>query len=106
MPLDDFNRADGGLGPNWTNSPAFTAGTLGIVNNAVVATGAVWRMAFWNATAAPNDQYASAVLTAGSFPGVLVRHQPGVSSFYFCFRNSTAGGGVWLYRSITARSLC
>lgn len=47
--LDDFNRADGGLGSNW-GAPAFPGhGTPTVWTNAMVAPGSTWSNAYWSA---------------------------------------------------------
>jgi hypothetical protein len=73
MASDDFNRANGGLGANWT----VQNGSLAIVSNAVNSgTSAVDEQAFYNVGVWSNDQSSQVtqVLTASSsFVGTTVR---------------------------------
>jgi hypothetical protein len=79
---DNFNRADGSLGSNWIDSSDFTGGTMGIVSNQVVNSGAVWRVAYWDAYVGnfANDQFSQVTKTASGLCGVVVRHQCGVNT--------------------------
>jgi hypothetical protein len=76
---DDFNRPDGGLGPNWTIDPFFGTG-LSIsgsqVGSPIFQSGAY----YWNANLFGADQYSQIKLTGaiGDWMGVSVRG--GVSS--------------------------
>ena len=57
---DDFNRADGGLGANWTVA---LGSNMAIVSNEVKTTVASTdQFAFWNADTFANDQYAKVVV--------------------------------------------
>lgn len=75
---DDFNRADGGLGANWT---AFSipngnnSVSLGIVSNAVKeATDSGWEYAWWSAASFSADQCSQVtVSTAWAWASVSVR---------------------------------
>lgn len=72
---DNFNRANGGLGTNWTDIQA----GLMILSNAAGTSGvaATSETAYWNADAFPNDQYAQITLNAspavGNYIGPVVR---------------------------------
>jgi hypothetical protein len=52
---DDFNRADGGLGANWTTG---NGSNPAIASNVAGGAGVTYSMAFWNANAFNDDQYA------------------------------------------------
>lgn len=55
LATDDFNRADGGLGANWTVQ---TGSGIAIVSNqAKTAVGSVDQFAFWNAASFAENQY-------------------------------------------------
>lgn len=83
---DDFNRADGGLGSNWT----VVQGTFAVASNKCSITTSGRNQAYWNAATPADNQYAEAVVTApvlpGSQVGVICRHNGGNaqanSSFY------------------------
>lgn len=98
MPLvqvasDNFNRADGGLGANWTNGP--NGNSPGIVSNVVTSTvGFNDSDAFWNANAFANNQYSQATvkaIDADSFIGVTVRHN---ATDFVTGQNDNNTGGV------------
>jgi hypothetical protein len=97
---DNFNRADGALGSNWSAGPSFTAPTI-VSNVGSSANDSAWHVAHWNTSVNTfvNDQYSEATVLDGSavttFAGVIVRHQPSTSSGYFAFPN---GGSIKLYR--------
>jgi hypothetical protein len=94
---DNFNRANGSLGSPWINSPSLTG--LAIASNQVTMGSAAWALAYWDpaVNAAPADQWASVVCSAGTFMGPVVRHQSGASSGYMCFYNGNASGLIYLY---------
>jgi len=88
---DDFNRANGGLGANWTDSSDLAVsqgGSLQISGNQVVSSPTnINFVSFYSGAPFPNDQYAQATIIGGitgySTAGVVVRHQgSGRSSFY------------------------
>jgi hypothetical protein len=84
---DNFDRADGGLGANWTTITGMTAPA--IVSNAVVGD-ADPEGAYYNAVTPPADQWAQVTVTtpltnhAGSGDGVgpAIRIQTGAQSQY------------------------
>src|SRR5262249_55168381 len=80
---DDFNRADGGLGVNWTK-PAASENNLVIVNNQVgVDVENSHNFAFWSAASFTDDQYSQIMITKmGSWPGVIVRADGIQDRFY------------------------
>ena len=108
---DDFNRADGGLGPNWTD---VSDGGLAITSQAVAGTagGAVSGDIRTAGTYAGN-QYSqvtvtSTQLTGGQWIGPMVRAQNGGFSAYvgiynwnngspnlMLFKRSGGNGGTW-----------
>lgn len=78
---DDFNRADGGLGANWSEAAtAYTDNQPVIVSNEVKSggEGSYDNASYWNANSFANDQYAKARISAlpasgTSLMGVMVR---------------------------------
>src|SRR3984893_7528518 len=75
---DDFNRANGSLGPNWTN---ISDGGLAIVSQAVAGTASAGLTGdTWNAGTFTSNQYSqvavtSTQLTGGQWIGPAVRVQ-------------------------------
>lgn len=84
---DNFNRADGGLGTNYTNVLGTTFGVTG--SKAVVSALGPDAMVFYNAVAAPNDQYSE--VTLGSPTSSAANHGYGP-----CVRCSAGTNGVRL----------
>ncbi len=80
---DDFNRADGPLGANWTKPPA-SENNLVIVNNQVgVDVESSHNYAFWSADSFSEDQYSEVTMVnIGLWNGVIVRAKAGVDEFY------------------------
>ena len=80
---DDFNRADGGLGANWTKPPA-SQNNLVIVNNQVgVDVEDSHNYAFWSADNFSQDQYSQVRMSnMGPWPGVIARAQSTIDRFY------------------------
>lgn len=97
-PSDDFNRADGTLGANWTTVTGATA--FGIVSNKAVPTNLSNDCAaVWNADTAPNDQFSQAVLTstgssAGNGPGVIVRGSAAGETYYRAIAAVSGGNNI------------
>lgn len=92
---DNFNRANGAIGANWTQPPASGA-TLNVISNQCgVSATSTFCADFWNADTFPNDQYSEVVIgtapTSGSEAvGVIVRAKTGTDEFYLGFvTNST-----------------
>lgn len=79
---DNFNRANGGLGANWTQSPSL--GALAITSNQVTGPSSTAGAAWWNADAFNDDQYSQITLSdlVDDAPEVIVRHQASESDFY------------------------
>lgn len=82
MPTDDFNRADGGLGANWTTG--YGAGGQIVSNQAGGGNSGDYSMSFWNADAFTDDQYSQVVrVNNENYRAVAVR----------C--NATSGGNCY-----------
>jgi hypothetical protein len=83
---DDFNRADGFLGANWTKPPA-SESNLVIVNNQVgVDAEDKHNYAFWSAASFSEDQYSQVrISNVGPWNGVIVRAQSLIDRFYMAF---------------------
>ena len=84
---DDFNRADGGLGPNWTD---ISDGGLAISSQLVTGTAGQVTGDMWSAQAFGSDQYSqdevtSTQLTGGQWIGPGVRLQNGGQDGYVGF---------------------
>jgi hypothetical protein len=86
---DDFNRADGPLGPDWTKPPA-SENNLVIVNNQVgVDVESSHNYAFWSADSFSEDQYSEVMMVnIGLWNGVIVRAKAGVDEFYLAIVTS------------------
>jgi hypothetical protein len=80
---DNFNRAGGGLGANWTKPPA-SQNNLVIVNNQVgVDVEDSHNYAFWSANSFGQDQYSQVLIcNVGPWNGVIVRAQSLTDQFY------------------------
>lgn len=95
LATDNFNRADGGLGANWTT---ITGKGSPQVNNNVAVTTAVGTdsMARYSAISWPDNQYAqvkvSAVSSSASGTGPIVRCATGAASFYLAYVTGLSGG--------------
>ena len=90
---DDFDRADGDLGPNWTKDPTWGSG-LSISGNKAVATSS--GVHYWNAHAFGADQYSQIRLTGavGSWSALFVRGNPRPAASYFVKINA-AGADLY-----------
>ena len=90
---DDFNRANGGLGTNWTTPSGFQ--TLNISSNAVQATGAGHNVAYYNAVAWPADHYSEVTVTANAsasdYVGLAVRMNSAGDGYVFAACGPAAG---------------
>lgn len=95
LATDNFNRADGGLGANWTTVTG--EGSPAIVSN-VVQTGATGTdsLAYYNAATWPNDQYSAVKLvtaaTAFCGNGPVVRAAAGADTYYQLEGNFAGSG--------------
>jgi hypothetical protein len=104
--VDNFNRANGALGANWTNSPSLTG--LQISGNQVVSSPtSTFLAAYWNANPFANDQSAQVDVFGanGNSAGAVVRHQVGSSSFYAYLLNLSGDGFYIRYDSGTINIL-
>lgn len=90
---DDFNRANGGLGANWTTASG--ANAPAISSNAVIApVNGAENSAIWTADAFEDDQYSQFVLRTGNvFQAALVRWQSGAYSGYLADSNVWGASG-------------
>jgi len=81
---DDFNRANGSLGPNWTADPAWGNGAL-IADNQVASALANGGAFFWNARAFAADQFSQIRISGaiGDWVGVSVRGQASPAQGYW-----------------------
>ena len=87
---DDFNRADGPLGANWTKPPA-SENNLVIVNNQVGVDDVEQshNYAFWSADSFSEDQYSQVTMVnIGNWNGVIVRAKADVDEFYLAIVTS------------------
>jgi hypothetical protein len=104
---DDFNRADGALGANWT---ATSDGGMAIASQQVIGTAAQVRGNTWTASTFGGDQYSevqvtSTQLTGAQWIGPAVRVQNGGQNAYVGIYNWNSGspllqvfersGGSW-----------
>ena len=93
---DDFNRADGGLGSNWTTR----SGSPAIVSNEVSTTSNTDQWAVYSGAAFAADQYAQVTISgsgAGSarYPGLMVRASTsGNMNCYFWNSNLDGNNGI------------
>lgn len=85
---DNFNRANGPIGSNWT---AVTGAWLVDINEARPDTAANFSAVYWNADTFGNDQYAQVVIknigTPAGGPAVRIA-TGGAQSWYVCYVNS------------------
>src|SRR5258706_15349789 len=63
---DDFNRADGGLGPNWT---AISDGAMSISSQAVIGTAGAQTGDIRTAGSYPSDQFSAGTVTSTQLTG-------------------------------------
>jgi Putative esterase len=82
---DNFNRANGGLGPNWT---AFSDGALSIVSDQVMGSSSSDEGDFWSAQSFGSDQFSqitvtSTPLSSGQWIAAAARVQNGGQNGYF-----------------------
>ena len=92
---DDFNRADGDLGPDWLRDPWWGAG-LSISGNKVVATLGNGGAYYWEANGFAADQYSQIKITGaiGDWTGVSVRARRSPSQGYWV---ALKPDGAYLY---------
>jgi hypothetical protein len=101
LATDNFNRANGAIGANWTQ--AFMS-NMNVIANAAgpanIAFNAAW---FYSATTFPNDHYAQAKMfvtggTGAQGVGLLVRAS--VDNAYYLLLTHEASNNVWLYKRV------
>jgi hypothetical protein len=92
---DDFNRANGGLGANWTAIADANHATLAIATNkVVVGTNNTDCASIWSADTFQNDQYSEATYTVGtsaSNQGCIVRGRTSPNIRYYDFLLGSGG---------------
>ena len=102
---DDFNRADGGLGANWSTA---WWGSFAVASNAAQVTAAGnAAFAYWNADTFDDDQWAEATFVPGSGQGdnaaVMVRASGSGSSpsgYYFTYDPDNWSGRYALTKAV------
>ena len=94
---DNFNRADGGLGGNWT-TVAGTAAPEIVSNTLRAGTGGALNSAYWSASTFGADQFAQASLPNSSGtqygPGIAVRLS-GTKGYFLWYGNSPGTVSLW-----------
>src|SRR6187397_3208509 len=104
MATDNFNRADGGLGTNWTTTTSETAFVISA--NIAEPTSGSDHGGWWNANAFANDQYSQCLLPViataggglGTGCGVSVREANGARTYY---RVVASAAGTELGKTVT-----
>lgn len=101
---DNFNRADGGLGSNWTTMTGTNAPQI-VTNVAEPGTSNTANVAYWSANSFGSNQFVQATLPSitGTDDGPAIGVRFANSRGYFLFFNH-ASGTVSLYRMDTASS--
>ena len=101
---DNFNRADGGLGSNWT-TVAGTAAPAIVSNTLRAGTASKLNSAYWSASTFGNDQFAQASLPNSSGnqygPGIAVRLS-GSKGYFLWYGNSPNTVSLWRMDSSTS----
>jgi hypothetical protein len=84
LPRDDFDRADGDLGPNWVDDASWGTGTA-ITSGQVTASPFGSGAHYWNGSVLGADQYSRVTLTGaiGDWAGVVVRGNAAPSQGYW-----------------------
>ena len=94
---DNFNRADGGLGSNWTTVSGTTAPQI-VNNTAQPGSAGTVNSAYWNANTFGGDQYAAASFpnSSGTNYGPAIAVRLGNSTGYFLwYGNSDSTVSIW-----------
>jgi hypothetical protein len=100
---DNFNRADGGLGANWTAfTDTFMTATLAIASNVVTqSSNGTDAFSLWTADTFQNDQYSQCVIasaTGSSNSGPIVRGTTGGTNKHYEFdAGPGATSAIYLY---------
>ena len=104
---DNFGRANGALGSNWT-TVAGTAAPQIVSNTARPGTASTLNSAYWSATTFGNDQFAQATLpnsSSGQYgPGVAVRLSSS-AGYFLWYGNSPNTVSLWRMDSATSWTL-
>jgi esterase/lipase superfamily enzyme len=94
---DDFSRADGALGANWTTVPGTAAPAI-VSNRVQPGTAGQLNSAYWSADTFGADQFAQATLpnSSGSQygPGIAVRLN-GATGYFLWYGNSAGVVSLW-----------
>ena len=104
---DNFDRADGGLGSNWTTVSG--TGAPKIVSNTLrVRTAGALSSAYWSASTFSSDQFAQASLPNSSGtqygPGIAVRLS-GSKGYFLWYGNSSNTVSLWRMDSSSSETL-
>jgi hypothetical protein len=85
--IDDFDRADGGLGVSWASPVPASEGPLMIVNKEVTPDiDNAHCYTYWTGNTFNQDQYSQVQISnVGPWNGVIARAQPGIDRFYMAF---------------------
>ena len=100
---DNFNRADGGLGANWTTVAGTAAPTIA---NQVLQPGTANTLnsAYWSANTFGSDQYVQATMPASSGnnfgPGIAVRLSSS-KGYFLWYGNSSNEVSIWRMDSVS-----
>ena len=104
---DNFGRANGALGSNWT-TVAGTAAPQIVSNTARAGTASTLNSAYWSASTFGNDQFAQATLpnsSSGQYgPGVAVRLSSS-AGYFLWYGNSPNTVSLWRMDSATSWTL-
>jgi hypothetical protein len=94
---DTFDRANGGLGSNWTTTPGTAAPQIS-GNTLHAGTASSVNSAYWSANTFGNDQFAQGTLPASSGgsdgPGLAVRLS-GAKGYFLWYGNGTNAVSLW-----------
>lgn len=104
---DNFNRADGSLGSNWTTPTGASAPAIS-GNQVTAGSPGVANAAYWSANSFTNDQYAQAQFTtaevSGQYgPGIAVRLNASGQGYLLWYGN--ADNTVTIFRMDSATNL-
>ena len=101
---DNFNRANGGLGSNWTTVTGTAAPAI-VSNTAQAGTASKVNSAYWSATTFGNDQFAQASLPNSSGtqlgPGIAVRLSS-TKGYFLWYGNTSKTVSLWRMDSATS----
>lgn len=93
LATDTFNRANGGLGANWSTPTGGTAQQI-VSNNVESTVTNSYNAQYYNAASFSTDQYSEVTigtLAASNYMGPIVRMQPGSNSGYVAQINGPTG---------------